>query len=393
MKSENRATRAQLDSARPPKPGVRIGGSYRDRARVFIGAIGLMMTLSSVAWAGMLSSESRAHPEDIALGGSRNPGTAGDAAPRAAGADGLRSIVKLDDFEDRAWPDPNLWRALDERAPTWWPSSCRARTGSRALWAFGGRIGEIEQPCGAGAPLGTLSGIVLQLDLRDAAAASQLELYFDLWLQMPPGEDAGFFIFLRVPDGSDVGRVPIFGVTGAGGEWVYPSRRLDLMNLADIADPRQVYDLRGQSWELEWVAHAPNGTAPGAGIFVDDLYLVWEPDAAVPAPTRRPSATPAPATRMPPSATPSPGTHTPSPEPTTSPSPSLTPVSFGEIYLPRVAYELPASETPTAEASPGPTETPDPAAPTATVGLSTQAPILPSSTPSPEPSATATPGL
>ena len=307
-----------------------------------------------------------------------------DWGSRAEGSDGLQSVVKLDDFEDPAWPDTNLWRPLNERAPTWWPSSCRARTGSRALWAFGGRIGEFEQPCGAGAPLNTISGIVQRLDLRAAAGASQLELYFDLWLQMPPGEDAGFFIFLRVPDDSEPSRVPIFGVTGTGGEWVYPSRQLDLMALADIAVPRQVYDLRGREWELEWVAHAPRGTAPGAGIYVDDLYLVWEPDAAVPAPTRKPTGTLAPATRPPsPTATPT------RPRPSATPvldtaTPTQTPISFGSIYLPRVAYELPvieATPTPSAEVSPGPSATPGPPSATPTIGVTTPQPFP--TTPSP----------
>lgn len=277
-----------------------------------------------------------------------------------------------------------------DSAPTWWPTDCRARTGRRALWAFGGRRPDgSAQACGAAAPAGASSSIVQRLDLRAMGLASRLELHFALWMELPPGPDTGLFVWLRVPQGGGaIKRVPIFGATGNTAAWVYPPRQLDLMNLADITDPVAVYDLRGGLWELEWQVLAPQGTAPGAGVYLDDLILVWEPDAAVtpptPKPTGPPPATPVPSatpTRTPVPATPSatPGaspsaTATPSPSATSSPSPtgSATPGATpprGAAYLPILYWELPPpTATPTepvpTEGTPAgtPTETPTPTA-------------------------------
>ena len=270
--------------------------------------------------------------------------------------DGLASVSILDDFEDPGWPDPNLWTLEKTNAPTWWPSECRPRTGQHSLWAFGGMIGDIEQPCGAGAPRGSVSRIYQHLDLRKAEDASQLELLFEAWLAVnqDPDQDTGLFIFLHVDrDGDEFRRVPIFGVTGVSGNWAFPSRRLDLANLTDIANPIDIYDLRGVSATLEWVAVAPQGSPSGAGVFIDDIRLLWEPHALHPAPTRRPTSMP----RTPsPSATPtaSPTRTRPSetPRPTKTPTPTATPLSFREIYLPWLSSAIVVhrpTNTPTSE--------------------------------------------
>jgi hypothetical protein len=277
----------------------------------------------------------------------------------------------LDGFEDPAWPNPDLWTVSGSAAPTWWPSSCRARSGRRSLWAFGGQMGGSEQPCGASAPPGASSTIVQRLDLQGARLASRLELQFDLWMQLPPGPDTGLFIFLRVPQaGGAPKRVPIFGATGSGGDWVFPPRQLDLMNLADITDPREVYDLRGGIWELEWLVLAPGGTAPGAGVFIDDLILAWEPDPAVTPPTPRPTA----------------GALTSTPSPTPSRTPTATPSA---------TLQTPATATPTAtrRATPGIEDTPTPRPATAVAYLpwTAREEVLWTATPPPDGSQTPTP--
>lgn len=307
----------------------------------------------------------------------------------------------LDGFEDPGWPDTSLWPVVRDSAPTWWPTDCRARTGRRALWAFGGRRPDgSAQACGAAAPAGASSAIVQRLDLRAMGLASRLELHFALWMELPPGPDTGLFIFLRVPQGGGaITRVPIFGATGNTAAWVYPPRQLDLMNLADISDPIAVYDLRGGLWELEWQVLAPQGTAPGAGVYLDDLILVWEPDAAVTPPTPKPTGPPP--TLPVPTATTSPiaptasatptasGTATPTPAPTASvtatagasPTPSASPSrtpgeptpspAAAPVYLPILYWELP---TPTPTGSP----------PTPTEGRPSETPT-PTATPSPPP--------
>lgn len=160
------------------------------------------------------------------------------------------------------------------------------------VWAARGRRGAAVRRGGAG---GTTSTTVQRLDLRGTRAVSRLELQFDVWMHLPGGEagsSGGLFVFLVAPaGGSGPPRVPVFGATGTPGEWVFPARQLDLMNLADITDPRKVYDLRGGDWRLEWQAITGAATAPGGGVFVDDVRLVWEPDAAFPTPTRGAGAT------------------------------------------------------------------------------------------------------
>jgi len=274
------------------------------------------------------------------------------------------AIVMLDDFEDPAWPDPKLWQ-LDPARPTgtvpsWWPSACQARSGSKALWAFGGRIGDIVQPCGAGAPLASVTRAVLNLDLRNAQLANRLELLFDVWMKLPPGDGNGLVInYLTTEADGSPRRAPVFAATGSSGVWTFPERILDLMNLADIADPRRVYDLRGRIARLEWVASAPGGTDPGAGVFIDRLRLVWEPDAALPAPTARPTTPPLSATpsrspmpsstatlpvtaTLPPSATPTKSGIT---LPTFTPTPTRRP--RGQVWLPWLEAPELATEEPT----------------------------------------------
>ncbi len=268
----------------------------------------------------------------------------------SASADALDARTLLDGFEDPAWPNPDLWVVSGNAPPTWWPSTCRAKSGRRALWAFGGMVGGGELACGAGAPTEAASSIVQRLDLRGAALASRLELGFELWMQLPPGPDTGLFIFLRVPQpGGGSKRVPVFGATGGGGSWVFPPRRLDLMNLADISDPREVYDLRGGVWELEWLALAPAGTAPGAGVYIDDVTLEWEPDAAVTPPTPRPTGgLPTPTA----SSTPRPATPTPSPIPQPSPTSTASTMS--------TPTSSPTPPAPTRRPTPGSEDTPTP---------------------------------
>ncbi len=281
------------------------------------------------------------------------PGPAAGAYYRASDPQGA---AVLDGFEDPFWPDPSLWRLPADTTPMWWPSSCQAHSGRRSLWAFGGPTLGGEQPCDASSPPGTSNVIVMNLDLRQAVLASRLDLYFALWLAMPPGEGQGLFIHLLVPRPSGgYERVPVFGATATTGRWSFPLRRLDLLALVDIGAPERVYDLRGGFWRLEWTALAPSGTPPGGGIFVDDLTLVWEPDPAVPEPTPR----------LPPTLTPSPS---PSPLPTSSPRPTQTaPVATAvpspePVYLPHVVRQHPESTaTPEPTASP----TPEPLPPTA----------------------------
>jgi len=253
----------------------------------------------------------------------------------------------LDGFEDAPWPDTGLWRLPADTAPMWWPSTCRAKTGRRALWAFGGPGIGGEVPCTYAAPAGTLNTLYMLLDLRDTALASRMDLFFELWLRMPEGEDGGLFIFLHVPqDGGPALRVPVFGGTGTSGEWSYPARRLDLLALTDIESPDRVFDLRGRSWVLEWTALAPRGVPPGGGIYLDDIVLVWEPDPAVPTPTRRPTSAPSATTR--PSTTP---TAPPSPTPTATVAWTRTPtrrppISFRTIHLPVLRNEVVVEPTP-----------------------------------------------
>ncbi len=312
--------------------------------------------------------------------------SAGPAAARSIldGLDGQDAWILLDGFEDPAWPDPNLWQIEDDAAPTWWPSSCQRVSGSRALWAFGGRVGGIEQPCGAGAPQGSRSTIYQRLDLRGAESASRLDLYFDMWLKMPAGEESGLFIFLHVPQADGpVLRVPIFGATGTGGRWAFPRRKLDLLNLTDITGPAEVYDLRGGLWRLEWVGLAPQGTEPGAGVYLDDLMLVWEPDPGITPPTPRPTSRPVTATTRPsetatraPSATSEPASATPSA--TSTRGPTSTPIAFGQSYLPYLVSFWPPPPTAT------PTFTPD--------ATATLLAMTPSATPTDGPSPTPTLG-
>jgi hypothetical protein len=134
----------------------------------------------------------------------------------------------------------------------------------------------------------------MQLDLTGAAAATRLELAFELWLGFTDGTDSGLFIRLLAPDGAGTKAVPVFGATGVAGRWAYPHRQLDLTSLVDIESPTDVYDLRGTRSILEWTAIAAQGAPPAGGVFIDDVNLIWEPDPAVPTPTLRPTSTPAP---------------------------------------------------------------------------------------------------
>lgn len=276
----------------------------------------------------------------------------------------------LDGFETDPWPDPGLWTLPADTAPMWWPSSCRAKTGRRSLWAFGGPTVHGERSCDAAAPPGTSNVLVTNLDLTDTLEATRLDLYFDLWLEMPPGDEQGLFIHLLVPgDNGGTKRVPVFGATGIGGQWSFPARRLDLLALADIEDPDFVYDLRGDYWRLEWTAVAPDGTPRGGGLFIDNVELVWEPYPAVATPTVRPTET----------ITPSPSptkTATRRATPTASASPSSPPP--GELFLP-LLHKL----------HPEPTETATPGAVTATATASASAPAT--STPTTTATPTATP--
>jgi hypothetical protein len=278
-------------------------------------------------------------------------------------ATGLTSAV-LDDFEDPRWPGPSfaLWQvtAGSPNSPGWWPSTCQARRGSRSLWAFGGPDGG-GRACNSTVPHGTATSAILKLDLTQAVEAVKLDLTFDVWLGMKPADGTGLFIYLLAPlPNGGVQRVPIFGVTGTNRRWQFPVRRLDLMNLVDITQPKEVYDLRGSLSRLEWQAIAPEGTDPGGGIFIDDVTLVWEPNYVMPtptpkatyiatpgpSPTPRPSLTPLPSLTPAPSptfdlATVTPGPTEPSPtfEPTDTPGPvpTLPPMGLGPIYLPHLS--------------------------------------------------------
>lgn len=297
------------------------------------------------------------------------------AAMRAgAPARAQDGVVLLDGFEVDPWPDPGLWRVPGEGGM--WPSDCRARSGRRALRAFGGGP-DRGGACDAPVPAGTTSAARLRLDLRAAAEAHRLDLYFEIWARMPAGEDAGLFLWLLVPRESGVERVPIFGATGAGGDWTYPPRRLDLRNLVDVRDPSIVYDLRGGRWDIEWVARAPDGAPAGHGFYVDDLSLVWEPAPAFPSPTPYvPPTSTVTATRVPPSATPSPTVEpTPTALPTEPPAPAL--------YLPLAFRTWPE---PTATATPG-AETPTPGGPTTPPGAT----ATPDRTATPDATTTPTP--
>jgi hypothetical protein len=203
-----------------------------------------------------------------------------------------QSWALLDGFERPDWPDPGLWLVPDELTSMWRPSVCQARSGLRSLRAFGGARSRPEVPCGDGVPPGTMSHIVMLLDLRAARQATRLDLFFDLWLNLTAAQDAGVFVHLRQPqpDGG-IRRVPVFGATAQSGLWAFPMRRLDLMNLDDISNPGPPIDLRGGTWALEWSAYAPGGAPPGGGAFLDNVSLVWEPDPAVATPTVRPTAT------------------------------------------------------------------------------------------------------
>lgn len=256
-----------------------------------------------------------------------------------------------DGFEDSAWPDPGLWTRPTDPDLTWRPSNCRAKHGERALRAFGGDRSDLESACNASVAPGTVSRITMTLDLRETTLASRLDLFFELWLLMPAGDDQGLFIYLLRPiqDGS-VERIPIFGGTAMAGQWAYP-RRLDLMNLENIENPDQPIDLRGGRWSLEWVAYAPRGAPEGGGVFVDDVSMVWEPDPAVPIPTTRPR----------PTAT---ATLQPTDEPTPTPRPTVmataTPEPDLRLFLPLLNYAAPATPTPEPSETPATTDTVEP---------------------------------
>lgn len=306
-------------------------------------------------------------------------------------------VFVVDDFESPAWPDPAFWTPGAPATDLWWPSSCRSRTGARSLWAFGRRADGVARLCGEAVPGGTTSTTVQRLDLRGTRAVSRLELQFDVWMHLPGGEagsSGGLFVVLVAPaGGSGPPRVPVFGATGTPGEWVFPARQLDLMNLADITDPRKVYDLRGGDWRLEWQAITGAATAPGGGVFVDDVRLVWEPDAAFPTPTRGAGATvTASATAtIAPSATAGP---TAVPTGTATPSASATATRGPVTATATAAAGGTATVTPTATTTDVPPEaTPTPAALTARAWLPAAYWELPppTETPSATPMETGTP--
>ena len=322
-----------------------------------------------------------------------SPGSMGRAVlSRDAAASPDVAWTLLDGFESPAWPDPGLWLLPQRPAPTWWPSMCQARTGRRALRAFGGGRGVVELPCDAEVPPGSSSTITMRLDLRDTELASRIDLYFDLWLLMPPGTDQGLFIHLLLPTDEGVERVPVFGATSTSGQWVFPSRRLDLMNVTDIAEPGKPIDLRGGVWLLQWTGYAPRGAPAGGGIFIDDVSLVWEPDAAVPTPTPWHTATPT-------------ATSTPSSTPTPRPTATITPTPEPVVHLvfaPLVRKDPPPTATATATAtatsqatqtvSPSVTaSTPSASTPTASPSPTDATPGLPTSTASPSVTPTSTP--
>ena len=269
----------------------------------------------------------------------------------AAAPPRLAAWYPLDGFEAPDWPDPGLWGAPSEPALTWRPSTCQAKWGSRALRAFAGPRGAAELPCDAVVAPATVSMVTMVLDLRAAEAASRIDLFFDLWMRLSPGQDTGLFIYLRLPqpDGT-VRRVPIFGATGDTGQWTFPARRLDLMNLDDVSQPGLPIDLRGGRWDLDWVARAGGGAPAGGGVFIDNVVLVWEPDPAIPTPTPRATAT---ATLLPPTATEEPTpTLRPSATPTATPSPSPQPTGR-QAFLPSLQLDGVVAPTPTPSPEPG----------------------------------------
>lgn len=267
----------------------------------------------------------------------------------------------LDGFERDPWPDPGLWRVADDAG--WRPTTCRARSGARALRAFTGPRGSAEPACDASVAPGAVSTAVMVLDLRAATDANRLDLSWEMWPRLNPADDSGLALFLRVPrPGGGVDRVPVFGATALADGWVYPVRQLDLRNLTDVRDPRQVFDLRGGRWEIEWVAAAPAGAPPGGGLAIDDVRLIWEPDLAVPSPTQRPfhTATPTP-TPTEPTAT---LEATREPTPTRAATPTATAAGL-RIFLPVARNDPPPEATPTAtstEAGGTPSATGEPSA-------------------------------
>ncbi|MFN2114336.1 MAG: hypothetical protein ACK2T6_01400 [Anaerolineae bacterium] len=280
----------------------------------------------------------------------------------------------FDGFENPAWPDPGLWSLPNEPAATWWPSGCQARSGERALRAFGAGRGDVELPCDAQVEEGAASTITMRLDLRNTSLATRIDLFFDLWLMLPQGDDQGLFVHLLVPiEDGGYESVPVFGATGSAGQWAFPSRMLDLMNLTDIVSPGQPIDLRGDVWYLVWTAYAPHGAPPGGGIYIDNVSLVWEPDPAVPTPTPWLTATPTASATS--TAT---STATRTATPTATPTPIL-------LFVPRVLKEPPPTPTATPPATPTPT-TDETAVATSTAGA------MPGETVEPtEPTESATP--
>lgn len=276
------------------------------------------------------------------------------ARPALAERSAPEMVIVLDDFEGGPWPTPGLWYLPPDTPPMWWPSTCRAAGGARSLRAFGGPGPGGEVACGYRPPAGAVSTVYLDLDLT-AAATSRLELYFQLWLNMPDTPDGGLFIHLLRPKaGAGYDRIPVFGATGASASWVYPPRMLDLTALSDVVTG-EVYDLRGGRWRLEWSAVAPAGVPADGGVFIDDLTLLWEPDAALPTPTPRPTltATPVPTATF----TPTP-TATATATATRTPTPTATPVQFLTLWLPYCGNELMPPPTATAETTPEASATP-----------------------------------
>jgi hypothetical protein len=299
-------------------------------------------------------------------------GRAATAAGRPA------ALVVLDNFESGVWPTPGLWYLPPDTTPMWWPSTCRAASGQRSLRAFGGPAAQGEVPCSYRPPAGSVDTVYLDVDLRSATLASRVELYFQLWMKMPDSTDGGLFIYLLVPrPAGGFDRVPVFGATGTSGTWAFPARLLDLLALTDITNPSQVYDLRGGRWQLEWSAVAPAGMPSDGGIYIDDVALLWEPDAALGTPTPRPTLTATPTLTVTPTAS---ATATPRPTNTATATPTVPPVVFHPVFLPYLGNEL--------QLLPSPTPPPDPSA---TVTPDLTAVPFPSAThafPSPQPSAT-----
>ena len=106
------------------------------------------------------------------------------------------------------------------------------------------------------------------------------------------------------------------------------------------------HPLRGGLWRLEWSAVAPAGMPADGGIYLDDLTLVWEPDAALATPTPRPSLTATPTVTATPTAS---ATATARPTDTATPSPTPPPIVFRPVFLPCLGNELPPLPTATSE--------------------------------------------